>query len=101
MEQSAVDKAWNVFYDLMQNHPLWPSTMTTCKCGRAFGRGAGKCHLCLREELAEHAGPILAERADRALAEVVETWGLIREEVDRRANDLAKPPGAALCDRSA
>ena len=42
--------------------------------------------MCLREELAEHAGPILAERADRALAEVVETWGLIREEVDRRAN---------------
>jgi len=93
MEASPIDKAWHVFYGLMRNHPLGPSTFSTCDCRRSMARGAGKCHLCLREELAEHVGPVLAQRADAALAEVVEAWALIREEAGRRANsDSASEP---------
>ena len=95
MEASPIDKAWHVFYGLMRNHPLGPSTFSTCDCRRSMARGAGKCHLCLREELAEHVGPVLAQRADAALAEVVEAWALIREEAGRRANDQAKGPATA------
>lgn len=86
IEQSKLDKAWDLFSRLQRQHPLWPSTFSHCDCGRGMARGAGKCHLCLREELAEHVGPILAQRADAAFDEVAKVLALIREEVDRRDN---------------
>lgn len=84
MNAAEIDKAWSVFQQLMRNHPLWPSTFSPCGCGRGMARGIGDCKHCLHEELAEIVGPVLAQRADKALAEVSEVWSLIQEVAGKR-----------------
>lgn len=45
---------------LERNHPLHPSTFSTCECKERLGRGGGKCAECLEAELAELIGKPLA-----------------------------------------
>ena len=74
MKQSKVDQAWALFQALMRQYPLWPSTFSTCDCGRGLARGAGKCALCIREELAAIVGMPMADRAENALIDVTNAW---------------------------
>jgi hypothetical protein len=76
--KNKTDEAWGIFHDIMRNHPLWPSTFSTCQCGRMMARGAGPCAKCLEERLAEIAGPILARDAVNALENVQDVWEKIR-----------------------
>jgi hypothetical protein len=75
---SKVDEAWQVFDDLRYQYPFWPSTFTTCRCGRELARGCSRCSLCLVEELTKIVGSDLAARADLALREVNAAWYAIR-----------------------
>lgn len=77
MKQSKGDQAWVLFQSLMRQYPLWPSTFSTCDCGRGFGRGAGKCSICITEDLAKIVGIELAENAVIALEDVAKVWGEI------------------------
>jgi len=74
MKQSKGNQAWALFQSLMRQYPLWPSTFSTCDCGRADARGAGKCALCIKEELAALVGMPVVEKADNALKDVAEAW---------------------------
>lgn len=78
--KSNVDIAWGVFQNLMRNYPLWPSTFSTCQCGRMLARGAGPCAKCLEGELAEIVGKILANDAVKALERVQFVWSEIRDK---------------------
>ena len=80
--KSNVNSAWETFSDLMRNFPLWPSTFSTCVCGREPGRGGGKCAKCLEEELSEKVGPVLANEAVMALRNVKYVWEKIRKASD-------------------
>lgn len=76
-----VDQVWQIFMNLQRQFPLWPSTFSTCDCGRGLGRGAGKCKLCIAEELSKEVGPELAAEAVAALEGVQDVWARIREAV--------------------
>lgn len=43
-------------YQLERQHPLMPSTFSTCECKREMARGGGSCSLCIEEQLAEKVG---------------------------------------------
>ena len=77
MKQSKADQAFGLFQSLMRQYPLWPSTFSTCDCGRAGARGSGKCALCIKEELAELVGMPAVDKADNALKDVAEAWSEI------------------------
>lgn len=47
-------------HDLHRQYPLWPSTFSTCDCGKNLGRGGGRCADCIEEELAKLIGKPLA-----------------------------------------
>ena len=76
-----VDQVWQIFMNLQRQFPLWPSTFSTCDCGRGDGRGGGKCAVCIGEELAKEVGPELASEAVAALDGVCDVWARIREAV--------------------
>lgn len=76
-----VDQVWQIFQNLQRQFPLWPSTFSTCDCGRGDGRGGGKCAVCIGEELAEEVGLELAAEAVAALDGVQDVWARIREAV--------------------
>lgn len=78
-----VDEVWPIFEALMYNYPLWPSTFSMCDCGRMGARGASKCVLCLKEELASKVGDNLAEEAVQVLGSVQNVWAKIRDKVDK------------------
>ena len=80
MKQSKADQAWGLFQSLMRQYPLWPSTFSICECGRELARGAGKCSLCIKEELANLVGDELTDNAENALKGVAEAWNKIREQ---------------------
>lgn len=81
MGMSKVDQVWQIFMNLQRQFPLWPSTFSTCRCGRGDGRGGGKCVSCIAEELAKEVGPVLAVEAVVALSGVQDVWARIREAV--------------------
>ena len=43
-----------------RNLPLYESTFSACACGRANGRGGGRCLQCAQDELAKLVGADLA-----------------------------------------
>lgn len=77
VKQSKADQAWGLFQSLMRQYPLWPSTFSTCECGRELARGAGKCPLCITEELSKLVGTELTDNAVTALEDVAKAWGEI------------------------
>lgn len=77
-----VDQVWQIFQNLQRQFPLWPSTFSTCDCGRGDGRGGGKCVACIEEELAKEVGPELAAEAVAALEGVQDVWAKISEAVE-------------------
>ena len=81
-----VDQAWVLFQSLMRQYPLWPSTFSTCDCGRADARGGGKCALCIKEELAALVGMPVVDKADNALKDVAEAWGEILLQAEAEPN---------------
>lgn len=81
MGMSKVDQVWGIFWNLQRQFPLWPSTFSTCDCGRGDGRGGGKCKLCIWEELVDAVGPELASEALDAFDRVSDVWARIREAV--------------------
>lgn len=82
---SPVDTAWRVFFNLQRQCPLWPSTMSTCDCGRGWARGGGKCANCYEEELAAIVGPELAAQARQSLDEVSRIWATVMAAADKEA----------------
>lgn len=83
MERSNVDKAFDIFSGMLRNYPFWPSTFSTCECGRALARGNGKCAICLEEELEKYAGKEAAMRAHNAMIELADSWRNVREEIKK------------------
>lgn len=79
---SKVDQVWQIFQNLQRQFPLWPSTFSTCDCGRGLGRGDGKCSECIAEELSKEVGPELAAEAVAALEGVQDVWARIRGAVE-------------------
>ena len=77
-----VDKAWGIFYGLQRQFPLWPSTFSTCGCGRADARGSGKCAICIEEDLAKMVGKDLAAEAVAAMKSVQDVWARIAERAE-------------------
>ena len=53
--------------ELERQHPIWPSTFSTCECKRHSGRGGGRCHECIEEALAEKIGKPLAWELHKSL----------------------------------
>ena len=80
-----VDNAWRVWQDLYRQYPLWPSTFSTCNCGRGWARGGGKCADCYEEELAQLVGAEAANRARKAMQEVGLAWDAVREAAGKDA----------------
>ena len=53
--------------ELHRQYPLWPSTFSTCECGKNMARGGGKCYECIEKDLAEVIGAELAKEIHTAI----------------------------------
>lgn len=58
---SKTDEINNLCNNILRQYPIWPSTFSTCCCGRDKARGGGECNICLTEKLGAIIGRDKAE----------------------------------------
>jgi hypothetical protein len=88
LKQTAGDRERSLdamIHDLRRNHPLWPSTFSTCPTtGCSNGaRGSGVCAVCLVEAIAELTGESdAAINLEMALLAEVRAIGVLHDSIN-------------------